>query len=279
MNFYDLSLRHSEEYRHDLLALMARFGVRSEAELISGHVERFRARAFRKKKKFEVQELLRREMRELRETYIDIFRETVKSYVDAQMWEAVVDPAADTSHMGDAGKVGPSVAGEGSAEVRAEGSGGASAGAGARASGSTVCVVDTNCDTDPGAIGTKEPSGSVDITTWLRSRTECYLLYPPDFDGTAPLDASRTKYTKLYVTAAVQLASAWYEVTYNPPYKGDIQAHKPAVAGVEYLGADQILQKCRNVASVLLFVVQTCASNSRLKLLRSSICLMLRDNS
>jgi RNA-dependent RNA polymerase len=61
-DFYHDAWRQRESYEHDLLALMSKYGVHSEAELLSGHVERFNTKAYARKKPYEVQLMLRREV-------------------------------------------------------------------------------------------------------------------------------------------------------------------------------------------------------------------------
>lgn len=184
--FYDIALRHSEDWRLDLQALMAKFGVRTESELMSGHVDKFRARAFRKKKKYEVQELLRREVRKLRLIYRGLFAGTVRSYVDALLLETAT--TAETS----------------SAEAPQ------STASGASANGNVTAETDTR---KIGGVSTIIASESPPLriragVAWLRYSGSDLLP--------GEMEAADDTYLAQYVTAAAQLASAWYEVTYNP---------------------------------------------------------------
>eukprot|EP00601_Ochromonadales_sp_CCMP2298_P000870 CAMPEP_0173169110 /NCGR_PEP_ID=MMETSP1141-20130122/522_1 /TAXON_ID=483371 /ORGANISM="non described non described, Strain CCMP2298" /LENGTH=1289 /DNA_ID=CAMNT_0014090901 /DNA_START=267 /DNA_END=4138 /DNA_ORIENTATION=+ len=63
--FYHDAWRQREAWEHDLLALMSKYGVYSEAELLSGHVQRYHTRAYERKKKYDVQLMLRREVQAL----------------------------------------------------------------------------------------------------------------------------------------------------------------------------------------------------------------------
>lgn len=77
--YYDLALRTYREYRGSILSLMQKFGISSEAELMTGHVARFHSQAFRKRRFAEARDMLDREVRDLNRTYRQIFVDIVRA--------------------------------------------------------------------------------------------------------------------------------------------------------------------------------------------------------
>eukprot|EP00981_Chlorochromonas_danica_P001993 scaffold409_cov167-Ochromonas_danica.AAC.25 len=64
--FDNLAEELFRKYTFDLQAIMNKFGILSEAEIFSGHVEEYHEKAYARKKPVEVEEMLAREMQSLR---------------------------------------------------------------------------------------------------------------------------------------------------------------------------------------------------------------------
>lgn len=81
--YFPEAVRVYRNYTHDLIVLMNKFGVLLEEEAFSGHVARFREKLYARKKPQEAQEMLVREMHNLRRKYRqEVFLQVVSADED-----------------------------------------------------------------------------------------------------------------------------------------------------------------------------------------------------
>ncbi|KAA8490744.1 putative RNA-dependent RNA polymerase 1 [Porphyridium purpureum] len=78
--FDSVAARHYEAWQDDIFSLMVKYGVRTEGELLGGHVDRFYSNPYREKRKYDAQELVRRDVGAVKDKHRAEFERVVAQF-------------------------------------------------------------------------------------------------------------------------------------------------------------------------------------------------------